>query len=160
MAKKKVKPIPPGYHSVTPYLVVDGAARAIAFYVQAFGATEVLRIPADDGRIGHAEIEIGSSHVMLSDEYPEMGARSPKSIGGSPVSLLLYVTDVDQTVAQAVAAGATVQRPVEDKFYGDRSGSLVDPFGHIWHVSTHTEDVAPDELKRRAEDYMAKMKQG
>ena len=160
MAKKKVKPIPPGYHSVTPYLVVAGAARAIAFYNQAFGATEVLRIPDDRGGIGHAEITIGNSHVMLSDEYPEVGARAPGTLGGSPVSLLLYVADVDQTVERAVAAGATVQRPIEDKFYGDRSGSLVDPFGHIWHVSTHTEDVAPDELKRRAEDYMAKLKQG
>jgi PhnB protein len=157
---KKASPIPTGFHSVTPYLVVAGAARAITFYQQAFGAAEVLRIPAPDGRIGHAEIKIGDSHVMLSDEYPEMGARAPGTLGGSPVSLLLYVADVDQTVAQAVAAGATVQRPIEDKFYGDRSGSLVDPFGHIWHVSTHVEDLSPDELKQRAAAVMAQHKQG
>jgi PhnB protein len=152
--------IPTGYHSVTPYLVVAGAARAIAFYQQAFGATEVLRIPAPDGRIGHAEITIGDSHVMLSDEYPEMGARAPGTLGGSPVSLLLYVADVDKTVAQAVAAGASLQRPIEDKFYGDRSGSIVDPFGHIWHVSTHVEDLSPDELKQRAAAVMAQHKPG
>ena len=152
----KPKPIPEGYHAVTPYLYVDGAAAAIEFYKTAFGATELVRMPAPGGRIGHAEIKIGDSHVMLADENSEMNARSPKSVGGSPLSLVLYVADVDQTVARAVAAGAKIERPVEDKFYGDRMGGIVDPFGHQWFVGTHVEDVSPEEMKKR----MAAMGQG
>jgi PhnB protein len=145
----KVKPIPEGYHSVTPYLIVDGAAAAIEFYKKAFGAIEMVRMPAPGGRIGHAEIKIGDSHVMLADESAEMNARSPKSVGGTPVSLLLYVEDVDRTVERAVAAGAKLERPVEDKFYGDRMGAIQDPFGHQWYLGTHIEDVSPEEMKRR-----------
>ena len=145
----KVRPIPEGYHSVTPYLIVDGAAAAIEFYKMVFGATEVMRMPAPGGRIGHAEIKIGDSHIMLADENPEMNARSPKSVGGSPLSLLLYVEDVDNTVERAVAAGAKLERPAEDKFYGDRMGAIEDPFGHHWYVGTHIEDVSPEEMKKR-----------
>ena len=145
----KVKPIPEGYHNVTPYLVVDGAAAAIEFYKKVFGATEVMRMPAPGGRIGHAEIKIGDSHVMLADENPEMNALSPKSAGGSSISLLLYVENVDKTVQSAVAAGAKLERPVEDKFYGDRMGGIKDPFGHQWYVGTHIEGVSPEEMKKR-----------
>ena len=145
----KVKAIPEGYHSVTPYLIMDGAAAAIEFYKKAFGAVEVMRMPGPDGRIGHAEIKIGDSNVMLADENLEMNARSPKSVGGSPVSLLLYVEDVDKIVARAVAAGAKLEQPVEDKFYGDRMGGIEDPFGHRWYVGTHIEDVSPEEMKKR-----------
>lgn len=150
----KVKPIPDGYHSITPYVIVDGAARAIEFYKQAFGAKEVLRIPAPGDRVGHAEIKIGGSVIMMADEHPEMDARGPKHYGGSPVSLLLYVTDVDKQFKQALAAGGTEVRPVADQFYGDRAGTLRDPFGHTWHIHTHKEDVSPAELNRR----MAAMK--
>lgn len=153
----KAKPIPEGYRSVTPYLIVRDAHRAIGFYQQAFGATELFRLADDQGRVGHAEIKIGDSVIMMSDEYPEMNCISPQALGGSPVSLMVYVPDVDATVAKAVAAGATLQRPIEDKFYGDRSGSLTDPFGHSWHISTHVEDVPPDELKRRADAAMKEM---
>src|SRR5262245_4622863 len=128
----KVKPIPDGYYTATPYLIIGGAAAAIEFYKKAFGATEVMRFPGPNGTVGHAEIRIGNSPIMMADEFPDMGARSPKSIGGSPVSILLYVEDVDAVVKQAVAAGAKLTRPVEDKFYGDRAGSLEDPFGHAW----------------------------
>jgi PhnB protein len=145
----KVKPIPTGYHAITPYLIVDGAARAIEFYRRALDAKELMRIPAPNDRIGHAEIKVGDSVIMLADEHPEMDARSPKHYGGSPVSLLLYVTDVDKQFKQALAAGATLVRPVSDQFYGDRSGTLKDPFGHTWHLSTHKEDVSPEELNRR-----------
>jgi PhnB protein len=145
-----VGPVPEGYHSVTPYLVADGAAAALAFYERVFGARLLMRLDGPGGKIGHAEIQIGTSRLMLADEHPEMGIRGPRSIGGSPVSLVLYVPDVDAVVAAAVAAGAKLQRPVEDKFYGDRMGSIEDPFGHVWHVSTHVEDVAADELERRA----------
>jgi PhnB protein len=150
MSKSQVKPVPEGHHSVTPYLVVDGAARALDFYRRVFGAAERMRMPGPDGKVGHAEISIGDSVIMLADEHPEVGARGPRAFGGSPVSLMLYVADVDATVKTAVAAGAKILRPVEDKFYGDRSGSIEDPFGHHWHVSTHKEDVPPDEMKRRA----------
>jgi PhnB protein len=150
----RVKSIPEGYHSITPYLAVDGAADAIAFYKAAFGATEVMRMAAPGGKVGHAEVEIGGSRIMLADEHPEMGFRSPKAIGGSPVSLHLYVEDVDAVTRQAVAAGAKERRPVRDQFYGDRSGTLEDPFGHVWHIATHKEDLSPDELKRRAEGAM------
>ncbi|MBL0313122.1 MAG: VOC family protein [Holophagaceae bacterium] len=145
-----VKPIPEGYHSVTPYLIVHGAANALDFYKRAFGAVELFRMEAPEGRIGHAEIRIGDSHIMLADEHPEMGAKSPETLGGSPVSLMLYVQDVDQVFAQAVEAGAGVERPLADQFYGDRTGGLKDPFGHVWFVATHIEDVPPEELDRRA----------
>jgi PhnB protein len=150
MKASQVKPVPQGFHNVTPYLVVDGAAKALDFYARVFGATERMRVPGPGGKVGHAEIRIGDSMIMLADEHPEMGARGPRAFGGSPVSLMLYVEDVDAIVKRAVAAGAKILRPVEDKFYGDRSGSIEDPFGHHWHVSTHKEDVPPDELERRA----------
>jgi PhnB protein len=143
-----VKPIPEGYHSVTPYLVVDDAAAALDFYARAFGAVEVLRMPMGD-RIGHAEIRIGDSHVMLADEFPEMDKLGPKSRGGPTASLMIYLDDVDAAFARALAAGATQERPVADQFYGDRSGSLFDPFGHSWMLSTHIEDVPEDEMQRR-----------
>ena len=146
-----VKPIPDGYHSVTPYLYIKGAAKALDFYKAAFGAIELFRMADPSGRIGHAEIKIGDSPIMLADEHPEIGARSPQSFGGSPVSIMLYVEDVDAFVKRAVTAGAKVLRPVEDKFYGDRSGSLADPTGHVWHVATHKEDLSLEEIKRRGE---------
>jgi PhnB protein len=145
-----VKAIPEGYRSVTPYLIVRGAARALEFYARAFGAKELFRMAQPDGRIGHAEIQLGDSRVMLADEHPEVGARSPQTVGGTPVQILLYVEDVDATVAQAVAAGAQLTRPVANQFYGDRTGGLTDPFGHHWYVATHVEDVPEDELARRA----------
>lgn len=145
----KVKPVPDGYPTVTPYLIINGAAAAIEFYRRAFGATEIMRLE-HQGRIGHAEIKIGGSPIMLADEFPEMDARSPQVYGGSPVSMMLYVDDVDAVVARAVAAGAKLQRPVADQFYGDRTGTVEDPFGHFWHVATHVEDMSPEELQRRA----------
>jgi PhnB protein len=153
MAKAK-KAIPEGYHTATPYLVAKDAGAAIEFYKKAFGAKEVMRIAAPDGRIGHAEITIGDSRIMLSDEYPDMGARSPHTLGGSPVSIYLYVEEVDAVAGRAVAAGAKLLRPVEDKFYGDRSGSLEDPFGHTWHVATHKEDLSAEELRKRSNEFM------
>ena len=150
-----VKPIPDGYHTVTPYLIVNGAAKAIEFYAAAFGATELFRLPGPDGKLGHAEIKIGDSPVMLADEFPDMGAKGPQSYGGSPVSILVYVADVDAMTARAVAAGATIVRPLQDQFYGDRSSTLTDPFGHQWTLATHTEDVAPDEMQRRMDAMMA-----
>ena len=148
--KKQVKPIPPGYRSVTPYLSVKGAANAIAFYKKAFAAKEIMRMPAPGGTIGHAEIQISDSRIMLADEYPDMNFRGPQSFGGTSVHIHLYVQDVDRVVKKAVAAGAKVLRPVTDQFYGDRSGSLEDPFGHVWHVATHKEDIPAKELKKRA----------
>jgi PhnB protein len=145
-----VKPVPEGYHVVTPYLICKGAAAAIDYYTKVFGATELMRHPAPDGKIGHAEIKIGDSVIMLADEYPEMKFLSPKTIGGSAVGLMLYVPDADAVFERAIAAGATERQAMEDKFYGDRSGSLVDPFGHMWTVSTHKEDVSPEEMERRA----------
>ena len=145
-----VKPIPEGYHTATPYLIIDGAADAIEFYKKAFGATELFRFPAPDGKIGHAEIKIGDSPIMLADAYPQMGYQGPKSIGGSPVSLMIYIEDVDTVFNRAVDAGATVKEAVSNKFYGDRAGTLIDPFGHIWHVSTHVEDVPMEEMEKRA----------
>jgi PhnB protein len=145
-----VKPIPDGYHSVTPYLIVADGAAAVAFYQQAFAAKVRMRLPRPDGKIAHAELRIGDSLVMLADEAPQMGAQAPPAFGGSPVSLHLYVEDVDEVVARAIAAGATEIRPVADQFYGDRLGTLDDPFGHRWHVSTHIEDVSPEEIGRRA----------
>ena len=149
-----VKPVPDGYHTVTPYLIVKGAARALDFYKQAIGATELFRMDAPGGRIGHAEIRIGDSPIMLADEHPEIGALSPQSRGGTSVSILLYVEDADKLTEQAVAAGATVLRPIQNQFYGDRSASRVDPFGHHWHIATHVEDVPMDEMRKRAEAAM------
>ena len=150
MSKGRAKAVPDGYPRVAPYLIVDGAAKALDFYRHVFGAIERMWMPGPGGKVGHAEIAIGDSVIMLADEHPEMGARAPRSFGGSPVSLHVYVDDVDATVKTATTAGAKVLRPVEDKFYGDRSASLEDPFGHRWHVSTHKEDVPPDEMARRA----------
>jgi PhnB protein len=147
----QVNPIPDGYGAVTPYLIVDGAARAIAFYKSVFGAQELYPpLPAPGGRIGHAELSLGGSVVMLADEVPAEGIRGPRSLGGAGVSLLLYVADVDGTFQAALAAGAKELRPVKLQFYGDRSGTLEDPFGHVWTVATHVEDVPPDEMERRA----------
>ena len=150
-----VKPIPAGYHSITPYLIVDDGARALEFYKRAFGAVEKFRMPAPGGRIGHAEMTIGDSTFMLADENPSMGARSAKTLGGSPMFLMIYVPDVDTMVAQAVAAGGTLKRPVANQFYGDRTGGIDDPFGYHWYLATHVEDVAPDELERRAAKAMS-----
>jgi PhnB protein len=146
----KVKPIPEGYNGVTPYLIVDGAAQAMEFYKRAFGAVETFRMDGPEGKIGHAELKVGDSHVMLADENPAMGARGPKTVGGSPISLVLYVEDVDAVVARAVEAGAKLTRPVADQFYGDRTGGVEDPFGHAWYVATHVEDVSPEEMRKRA----------
>src|SRR6266446_2265025 len=149
-----VKPIPEGYHSVTPYLIIRGAAEAIDFYKRVFGATELMRMPGPDGKLGHAEIRIGDSAIMLADEHPEMGHRSPQSLGGAGVSLMVYVERVDEVFKRAVASGAKELQPVKDQFYGDRSGTLQDPFGHTWTVATHIEDIPPDEMRRRAEKFM------
>lgn len=146
----RVKPIPDGYHSVTPYLIVDGAKRALEFYRQAFGAELLLCVDAPGGKVGHAEIRIGDSLVMLADEHPHMGAKGPRSYGGSPISLMVYVEDCEEVFARALAAGAKVVRPLADQFYGDRVGSLEDPFGHQWHIATHKEDLSPEELAKRA----------
>jgi len=144
-----VNPIPKGYHSVTPYLIIKDAARAIDFYKKVFDAKELVRMADPSGKVGHAEIKIGDSMIMLADEHAEMGHRSPQSLGGSPVGIHLYLEDSDATVAKAVAAGAKLERPVQDQFYGDRSGQITDPFGHVWTVSTHREDVSPEEMKKR-----------
>jgi PhnB protein len=144
------QPIPEGYPRVTPYLIVDGASAAIDFYTSVLGATERMRMSAPDDRVGHAELEIGDSVIMLADESPEMDARSPRTVGGTPVSLHVYVEDADGTFERAIGAGATALQQVEDKFYGDRSGSFEDPFGHRWHVATHVEDVPPGEMQKRA----------
>lgn len=142
-----VKPIPEGYHAITPYLIIDGAAQAIDFYKKAFGATELFRMPDASGkRIGHAELKISDSHIMLADESPTMGYRGPKAVGGTPVSLLLYVDDVDTVIPRAVAQGAMIVQPIKDQFYGDRSGTIHDPFGHVWTVATHKKDVSPEEM--------------
>jgi PhnB protein len=148
------KAIPDGYHSVTPYLIVKGGARALDFYKKAFGASERMRMDGPNGTIGHAEIEIGDSAIMLADEFPDMGFRSPQSIGGAGVSIHLYVEDVDAAFNRAVAAGAKVLRPVQDQFYGDRTGTLEDPFGHVWSIATHKEDLSMEELRKRAEAVM------
>ena len=145
-----VKPIPEGYHTITPYLIVNDGAGAIEFYKKAFGATEIMRMPGPDGKVAHAELKIGDSQIMLADVCPEMAANSPQALGGSPVSFLLYVEDVDAAAEQALAAGAKTLKPVEDRFYGDRSGTFADPFGHQWHISTHKEDVSPEEISKRA----------
>jgi len=147
--------LPEGYPQISPYLHVDGASAAIDFYTSVFGATERMRMAAPEGKIGHAELEIGDAVVMLSDEYPEMGIRGPKAIGGTPVTINVYVDDVDRVFARAVSAGATALRPVEAQFYGDRAGQFEDPFGHRWSVATHVEDVPPDEMEKRAAEAMS-----
>ena len=145
-----VKPIPDGYPVVAPYLIIRGAAKALDFYTQAFGAKERTRLGMPGGAIGHAEIQLGDSVIMLADEFPQMGARGPESYGGSPITLHVYVEDVDAVVARAVSLGAKITRPVQNQFYGDRSGIVVDPFGHIWNIATRIEDVSHEEIGRRA----------
>ncbi|MGH7127836.1 MAG: VOC family protein [Planctomycetaceae bacterium] len=149
-----VQTVPEGYHTATPYLIIKGAAEALEFYKKAFGAKESMRLAGPDGKIGHAEIRIGDSPIMLADEHPDMGYVGPNTLGGTPVSLALYVEDVDARFKQAVAAGAKVLRPVQDQFYGDRTGTLKDPFGHVWSLATHIEDVPPEEMHRRFEEMM------
>jgi PhnB protein len=144
-----VRPTPEGYHSVTPYLFIKGAASAIDFYKNVFGATELMRMPGPNGQIMHAELRIGDSIVMLSDENPQMSALSPQSLGGTAAGLNVYIADVDAVTQKAVDAGAKIVRPVKDQFYGDRSGTLIDPFGHMWSVATHVEDVSPEEMQKR-----------
>jgi PhnB protein len=145
-----VKPIPEGYEGATPYLCCSDATSAIEFYKKAFGATEIMRMGAPNGKIGHAELKIGKAIIMLSDEWPDMGHKSPKTLGGSPVGIMVYFEDVDAIAKQAVEAGGKLTEPLEDKFYGDRSASLDDPFGHRWFIATHKEDVPPEEMERRA----------
>ena len=152
----KVKPIPDGYHSITPYLIIKGAAKAIDYYKKAFGATEIMRMAGPDGTVGHAELKIGDSIFMMGDEMPEMGYHAPQ--GSAPIGLMLYVDDVDRVFKQAVAAGGRVDKELQDQFYGDRSGTLYDPFGHMWTVATHKEDVSPEEMKKRMAKYMAEHK--
>ncbi|HEX5834361.1 MAG TPA: VOC family protein [Pyrinomonadaceae bacterium] len=143
-----VKPIPEGYHSVTPYLCIKGAVQALEYYKKAFGAIELFRME-HDGKIGHAEIKIGDSPIMLADEFPEMGFVSPQTLGGSPVGIMIYVEDVDTVFKQAIDSGGIEKKALEDQFYGDRSGTLTDPFGHVWTVATHKEDVSPEEIDKR-----------
>jgi PhnB protein len=152
-----VKPIPEGYHTVTPYLAVDDAAEAIEYYKNAFGAKERVRMEAPDDKIGHAELEIGDSLVMLSDPFPQATTRTPKELGGTSASVFLYVEDVDAVVKRAVDAGATITMEIADQFWGDRFGSVKDPFGHSWSIATHVEDVPPDEMAERAKKAMAAM---
>lgn len=149
-----VKPVPDGYHTVTPYLIVRDAAKAIEFYKAALGATELFRMADPSGKVMHAELRLGDSVVMLADEHPEFGAVGPQTLGGTSVGLAIYVPDVDARFARAVAAGGKVERPLKDQFYGDRAGTFVDPFGHKWTIATHVEDVSPEEMSRR----MAAMK--
>lgn len=163
MAAKKTKPIPDGYHSVTPHLVVRGAAKALAFYGKAFGAEEQLRMASPDGKILHAEMRIGDSVVMLADEFPpqgpqDAGALAPESLKGTTGGLMLYVKDVDKMFERAVKAGAKTLLPVTDMFWGDRYGKLIDPFGHVWAIATHVEDVPPKEMEKRQAAMMAEMK--
>ncbi len=149
-----VKPIPDGYPQVIPYLCVDGADDAINFYTEVFGAKERMRMPGPDGKVGHAELEIGDSLIMLSDEFPDMGGKSPKTVGGTPVTVMVYVDDVDATFQRALGGGATEIQPVTNQFYGDRSGQFQDPSGHLWYVATHVEDVPADEMEKRAAEAM------
>jgi PhnB protein len=151
---KKVNYIPEGYNTVTPYLVIKGAAKAIDYYKKVFGATVVVRMDSPDGKVGHAELQIGDSRIMLADENPAMGNRSAENIGGSPVSLYVYLPDCDATIAKATAEGAKILKPLQDQFYGDRSGFIQDPFGHLWGVATHKEDVSPKEMSERARKAM------
>ena len=158
--RNKIKPIPKGYHAVTPYLSVKGAAGAIAFYKKAFGAKEIMRMPGPNGTIGHAEIQIDNCRIMLTDEYPDMNFRSPHAFGGTSVHIHLYVKDADKVAKKAVATGAKPLRPVANQFYGDRSGSVEDPFGHVWHIATHIEDVSMKEIKKRAAAMAAAAEKG
>jgi PhnB protein len=144
-----VRPIPDGYTSVTPYLIITGAAAAMDFYTKVFGAAEIMRMDGPDGGVAHAEMQIGNAKIMLADEHPAMGFRSPQSLGGSGTGIMLYIEDVDRVVARAVENGARIHQEVQDQFYGDRSGTVIDPFGHLWTIATHVEDVAPDEIERR-----------
>lgn len=146
----KVNPVPKGYHSVTPYIIVNEGENALQFYMKVFGAAVLMRLPGPGGKIGHAEMKIGDSYIMLADENPDVGALSPKSIGGTPVNLLVYVKDVDDVIKKAAGAGAKITREAEDKFYGDRTGGIEDPFGHQWTIATHIEDVSIEEMKKRA----------
>lgn len=146
---EKVKSIPDGYHVITPYLIIKGAAAAIDYYKKAFGATELMCMPQPDGRVGHAELKIGDSVFMLADEFPEMQTLGPKTLGNTPVGLLLYVDDADAVFDKAISLGAKVNKPMADQFYGDRNGTLEDPFGHKWTIATHKEDVTPEEMQRR-----------
>ncbi len=150
------KAIPEGYHSVTPYLIIDGAAQAIEYYKRAFGAVEVMRMAAPGGKVGHAEIRIGDSFVMMADEHPAIGVLGPRSRGGVTASFLIYVEDVDAVFERAVAAGGKILKPLQDQFYGDRSGTLEDPFGHSWTIATHKEDVSPEEMDRRFKEMTQK----
>jgi PhnB protein len=161
-ANRSVKAIPDGHHTATPYLILKGGTAALDFYKRAFGAEEICRCPMPDGRLGHAEIQIGDSRIMLADEFPEMGAKGPQTLGGTPVGICLYVQDVDSVFARAVSAGAKSLRPVQDQFYGDRSGTVTDPFGHQWTVATHVEDIPAAEIQRRMDEMASKMggKQG
>lgn len=152
-----VQPIPDGYHTLTPYLTVEDGAAALAFYAEAFGAEELFRMDGPEGKIGHAEMKIGDSTFMFADEVEAWGNRSPHSLGGTPISLMIYVEDVDAVFQRAIDAGATEVMAVKDHFYGDRSGTVEDPFGHQWSISTHVEDVPPDELERRAKKVMSEM---
>ena len=154
-----VNPIPAGYRSITPYLTIRGAAQAIDYYKKVFGAEELSRMPSPDGRIGHAELKIGDSMIMLSDEFPEMGNHSAQALGGTPVGIMLYVDNVDAVFERAVAAGATVKVPLADQFWGDRFGRLTDPFGNDWSLACHIEDVSPEEMERRAAAAFSKEKQ-
>jgi PhnB protein len=153
------KPIPEGYHSVTPYLAVDDAAAAIEYYTKAFGAKESVRMDGPEGTIAHAELEVGDSRVMLSDALPQFATRPPKELGGTSASILMYVEDVDAVVKRAVDAGATISMEVSDQFWGDRFGTIKDPFGHVWSIATHVEDVPPEEMAERAKEAMASMAQ-
>ena len=150
----EVKPIPDDYPRVIPYLAVDGAEAAIDFYIKVLGATERVRMPGPGGKIGHAELNIGESVIMLAEAFPDMGNVAPPALGGTPVTVMVYVEDVDAVYGRAVAAGATADRPVENQFYGDRAGQFTDPFGHKWFVATHVEDVPPDEMAKRAAEAM------
>jgi PhnB protein len=151
------KPIPEGYHSVSPYLAVDDAPKAIEFYTQAFGAEEQVRMHGPDGKIGHAELQVGDSKVMLSDPFPQASTKPPKELGGTSASVFMYVEDVDAVVKRAVDLGATVTMEVADQFWGDRFGSITDPFGHSWAIATHVEDLTPEEIEERGKAAMAGM---
>jgi PhnB protein len=154
------KPIPEGYHTVSPYLAVDDAARALEYYTKAFGAKELVRMDAPGGKIGHAELQIGDSRIMLSDPFPQASTRPPKELGGTSASVFMYVEDVDAVVKQAVDAGATVTMEIADQFWGDRFGTITDPFGHVWSIATHVEDVPPEEMAERAKAAMGAMSSG
>lgn len=156
----KVSPIPPGYHTITPYITVTDTREAIEFYKRAFGAEEIYTMPGPDGKIIHAEIKIGDSIVMISDEYPDFGARAPVSVGCNTQSLMVYVPDVDASFERAVQAGAEPRRPVENMFWGDRYGQVTDPYGHKWQLATHVEDLTPEEIERRQAEFFAKMSAG